>query len=476
MQFGIVTGDQRPMGRDLLTRPRHLVRRLRNAYAEHHALAAFKLPAVGLIGVIAFPLYYFIWTYAFPQPYESLPLRLAGMALCIPMALRRHWPRRLMSHYLAYCYWAVLFAGPVFFTLMLLMNRFNNVWLMSETAIFLFTFLLYDLANGVLVSLMGWLIGLIGYWLLSGSANVPAEYVLALPVYGFILSAVVFLSHSERVIAREKLMAARALASSIAHEMRTPLLGIRLDASKTGEHLGRLSAVNQWARQRGCDDSLSDGDMTRVGGALKRIAEHAVAANLVIDMLLTNLKDESFSQERKKLYDIAGTIEQALSRFHFRPGERELITVRVYHNFIYQGVELLMVHVIFNLVKNALRAIAAAGTGHIVIEARTAPAGHLLSVGDTGRGIESAILPYIFVPFATSHDDTGGTGIGLSFCRRVIEGFDGSIVCSSEPGKGTTFKIRLPVIEAKMDTAGPASAVSSQAHAASATGRPVSSI
>ena len=124
---------------------------------------------------------------------------------------------------------------------MLLMNRANNVWLMSETAIILFTFLLYDLANGVLVSLMGALIGVIAYWLLSGEAHVPTEFLLALPVYGFILSAVVFLSHSERVIARERLMAARVLASTIAHEMRTPLLGIRLDASKTGDHLGRLT-------------------------------------------------------------------------------------------------------------------------------------------------------------------------------------------------------------------------------------------
>jgi two-component system, CAI-1 autoinducer sensor kinase/phosphatase CqsS len=391
----------------------------------------------------------------------------------MPMALRRHWPRRLMSYYLAYSYWAVLFAGPVFFTLMLLMNGFTNVWLMSGTAIFVFTFLLYDVANGVLVSLIGQVIGLIGYWLLSGPANVPAQYLLALPIYGFIISAVVFLSHSERVVAREKLTAARALASSIAHEMRTPLLGIRLDAGKTGEHFGRLSAVNKWARDRGCDDSMSDGDMARVSGALQRIAKHAAAANLVIDMLLTNLKDESYSQERIKFYAIAGTIDEAIGRFQFWPGERELISVRVCDNFIYQGVEVLMVHVIFNLVKNALRAIAVAGTGHILIESRTTPAAHLLSVSDTGRGIEPAALPYIFVPFATGHAETGGTGIGLSFCRRVIEGFDGSIFCSSEPGKGTTFEIRLPVMEAKtLDTAGPTPAEPSPAHAASAIKRP----
>ena len=454
-----MTGDQRLIERSLLARLRHLVRHLRSTYAEYHAVAAFKLPALGLLGVIAFPLYYFIWAYAFPQPYESFPLRLAGTVLCIPVALRRYWPRRLISYYLTYCYWAILFAGPVFFTLMLLMNRANNVWLMSETAIILFTFLLYDLANGVLVSLMGALIGVIAYWLLSGRADVPTEFLLALPVYGFILSAVVFLSHSERVIARERLMAARVLASTIAHEMRTPLLGIRLDASKTGDHLGRLSAANQWAREHGCEDSLSDRDMAGLSVALQRIAKHAVAANLVIDMLLTNLKDESYSQERVEFYAIANTIDEAISRFQFRPGERELIRVRVYDNFTYQGVEVLMVHVIFNLVKNALRAIAAAGEGQIVIEARTTRGGHLLSISDTGRGIEPAMLPYIFVPFTTAHAETGGTGIGLSFCRRVVEGFGGSIFCSSEPRKGTTFEIRLPVIEAKtLDAVGSASA------------------
>ncbi len=415
------------MERDLLARPWKLVRHLRDAYVEYHALAAYKLPAVGMIAVIALPLYYFIWTYVLPQPYESLPLRLACAALCLPMALRRHWPRWLASYYLTYCYWALLIVGPVFCTVMLLMNGVNNVWLMTLTAIILFTFLLCDLANGVLVSLMGQLIGVAAYWLMSEAADIPNDYLLVFPIYGFILSAVIFLSHSERAIAREKLLAARAFASGIAHEMRTPLLGIRLDAGKSGEHLAGLSAVNRWARERGCEKSLSDDDMARIRSALQRIDGHAAAANLVIDMLLTSVKEESYSPERIKLYAIACTIDEAVGRFHFRPGERELISVKVRNDFVYRGIEVLMVHVIFNLVKNALRAIAAAGTGRIFIEARTEPGGNLLSVRDTGRGIEPAVLPYIFVPFVSGHVETTGTGIGLSFCRRVIEEFDGSI-------------------------------------------------
>ena len=398
------------------------------------------------------------------------------MALCMPLVLRRHWPRRLLPYYLTYCYWAMLLAGPAFFSLMLLMNHFDNVWVMSETAIILCTLLLYDLANGVLVSLMGVLIGLIGYWLLSGSVDIPTEYLLVFPIYGFVLSALVFLSHSERAIAREKLTAARALASSIAHEMRTPLLGISFDASKTGDNLRRLSAVNKWAREQGCDDSLSDGDMARMGGALQRIAEHAAAANLVIDMLLTNLRDASHSQQGIKLCSIASTIDEALLRFHFQPGERELIRVCVHQDFIYKGADLLMVHVIFNLIKNALRAIAAVGTGHIVVEARKTSAGNLLSVSDTGCGIEPSMLPYIFVPFV-SGQKTGDTGIGLAFCRRVIEGFGGSIACASEPGRGTTFEIKLPIVEVKtVDAAGHAPAASTPAHAASTAVRPASNL
>ncbi|WP_164730048.1 sensor histidine kinase [Rhodomicrobium lacus] len=461
---------KRLRGRALLVKLRYLVRRLRVAYVEHHAVAAYKLPATGLLGAIAFPFYYFMWTYVFPQPYESLPLRAAGVALCIPMALRSYWPHRFISYYLAYCYWAILLAGPAFFTLMLLLNGVNSVWLMSYTAIIVFTFLLYDLANGVFVSIVGALIGLIGYWLMSGGTEVPTEYLLVLPVYGFILSAVVFLSHNERVISRDKLIAARALASSIAHEMRTPLLGIRLDANKTSDHLGRLSAVNQWAKERGCDDSLSDREIAALSGALQRIDKHAVAANLVIDMLLTNLKDESYSQERMKFYAVASTIDEAINRFQFRPGEREMINISICDNFTYRGVEVLMVHVIINLIKNALREIASTGEGQIFIETKTTPAGHLLSISDNGRGLDPSILPYIFVPFVTGHAETGGTGIGLSFCRRVVEGFDGSIFCLSEPGKGTTFEIRLPIVEAKaLDAAYAASSLSRCGQAASAT-------
>ena len=57
----------------MLARLRHLVRHLRSTYAEYHAVAAFKLPALGLLGVIAFPLYYFIWAKAFSAALRELP-------------------------------------------------------------------------------------------------------------------------------------------------------------------------------------------------------------------------------------------------------------------------------------------------------------------------------------------------------------------------------------------------------------------
>jgi signal transduction histidine kinase/streptogramin lyase len=72
----------------------------------------------------------------------------------------------------------------------------------------------------------------------------------------------------------------------------------------------------------------------------------------------------------------------------------------------------------------------------------------LLSVGDTGAGMEPAVLERIFDPFYTTKGVGQGTGLGLSVAHRIIDDHHGAIHVDSTPGKGTTFYILLPVGEA----------------------------
>jgi PAS domain S-box-containing protein len=102
--------------------------------------------------------------------------------------------------------------------------------------------------------------------------------------------------------------------------------------------------------------------------------------------------------------------------------------------------------VLVNLVTNATRAtppggtitVAAAGQGNDVV----------FSVADTGSGIPRDYLPRIFEPFIqVPNAPAGGSGLGLTISRRIVEGHGGRLSVQSEPGRGSTFSFTIPVQE-----------------------------
>jgi CheY-like chemotaxis protein/anti-sigma regulatory factor (Ser/Thr protein kinase) len=105
--------------------------------------------------------------------------------------------------------------------------------------------------------------------------------------------------------------------------------------------------------------------------------------------------------------------------------------------------------VLMNLALNAMEAGPLGG--RVRVTARSVGREVLLAVDDSGPGIPSELSERIFEPFFTTKEQGKGTGLGLSTVFGIVPQSGGSILVESEPGRGATFKVYLPMVDAEVD-------------------------
>jgi signal transduction histidine kinase len=103
----------------------------------------------------------------------------------------------------------------------------------------------------------------------------------------------------------------------------------------------------------------------------------------------------------------------------------------------------LMERVFYNLLVNAAQATAPGGA--VTVKTRAADGNAEISVIDRGVGIDPKLTSTIFNPFFTTKPE--GVGLGLAICSKIVDQHGGKIAVESEPGKGSVFRVYLPIVE-----------------------------
>lgn len=235
------------------------------------------------------------------------------------------------------------------------------------------------------------------------------------------------------------------VAAVIAHEIRTPLLTIRLQVNGITKFLPTLLEGYQLAVKHGLyEKPLNPSIVRTLENITGNITREVDRTNNVIDMMLMSASMESPKNLSFEKHSIRDCIEKAVAHYPFDSGMGEKISVAIIEDFEFHGSDTLMILVLSNLLKNALYSLQCSNKGVIRIRAGKSENCNSLTITDTGSGINADKLARIFDTFYTSKHMNDGSGLGLTFCKKVMSAFGGQIKCASDESEYTTFTLEFP--------------------------------
>jgi len=428
-----------------MKRLRELINSIDSAMQRSLSRSAHQLVVFGAIAFFGFPLFYWLWTVLFPQPYESLTLSLVASMFGFGLLLSPYWPEASKPYIPWYWFFSLLYTLAFFFAYSFLMNHANvtsSMWLLCS--VFLLV-LLVDFRSLSVLLLLGWALAFIGYYTTSSRFYIGDEHVELGLILLFVLITTAIVNYRSAIFQQQRMAGMGAAAGMIAHELRTPLLGIKSGSQALKTYLPQLFEAYHLANKHNLlPSTIRTSRLQQLENVNARIISEIDYANTIIDMLLIKAgKENSLENCTLENCSMATCLEETMARYPFQ-SQKEKLLIHCQGDFQFTGSKLLMQHVLFNLIKNALYAIATAHRGEISIWSESGTHENYLYVQDTAKGMSQQQLLRLFDHFYTTK--FMGTGIGLSFCKLVLNRFGGDIRCEAEEGLYTKFKLIFPLV------------------------------
>lgn len=399
-----------------------------------------RLRGFGMLIIANHVVSYLLLTYVNPHSFENFWLRVVMSASALPFIfgkLNKIPSSQAAQIWMVLVLWLQL---PVMFSFMFVMNDGNAIRLASLTGVILIGYQVTDwrLASFGLVS---------GIALGSGLAlglHTPHIEDLATKLWILSLEGVIglFLSVSRANLRHKQLAQAVTTMAVMAHEMRPAISTLTLVGRALRSEAKAATELHQGIRLKGWGFRLE-----RLSSSLRSTVNNQVANAHLLELGLPSnteqLQASVLVQETHKAFP------------YHSDRERECVQIVLRKDFNITSSRILFGEVLNNLLRNGLRAVLATQRklipGDLLLEVGVIGGRGRITVSDRGVGMTRETQEQAFDAFFTT-DRRAGHGLGLTFCRQIIQAAGGTITVESVLGFGASFTLEFTQIESAPST------------------------
>ena len=431
-----------PTGKNII---RYSQNRVSRYGADHTTFAAFLC--------LNYILPYFMWTYGETYRCNVLTItRFLGAMMCIPLLFKNSWPTRALKYFPTYWHMTVMYTLPFSTTLSFLIMGGTREWLLNIALAIIMLSAVVDQLSFIILAVLGIFLGSKLYdllWVVLGEMtpfNPDLVTVHHLTYTCIFATSIGLLCLPRRKKEKDKRWETLELFGKIIGKEVQNILSlsrayassIQLFSKQMHIHASLPTDDNRELLLIKMDKRAYSALWETTDGLVRDSARDVQTLNKKLATLRKCIDSDDFT-----VLSMQRCVTDALSLYGLTSHQKKSMLINIDEDFQFYGSVYYMQQIVLNLLDNTYTHSQRDCTIEIWL------ANNRLHVKDNGSGIAKEALPYIFDPFFTTSKAT--IGIGLSFCKLVMDAFGGTIICKSRQGNKafTEFLLTFPKLKKK---------------------------